>query len=387
MNLVIVCDKKIQKQISKIEFRDHNHSVLTYVNEITGSFADSVNRILPHILVIFNGVKDKDNILIQELERSLEFLPHLRIVYVYGGIDDNFDGIKQSLTSLGIYDILLTSISDIKFEAELLSSIDEGMSEEDLEISIERHEAMSKPVIDETTRNYIDDDTPVDLSKAALDEGYHIDLEHIDLPQEYIGAGSITIAVSSVIVNSAGVVLTAMEMASVLQKAKGNVSLFLRDETYNRFLSFHGIENADSGCTLNKLPIYPLSLYDKHKRRSRFDVVDLTNNGRMTASEKRIFETAEIKIQMCRGTEWDIAILQEYLSSGLPYLKEINYCFYPISQKDFIRFNKSMIMGHCKACRLRTSPSYTSPCDWNRDVYASILSRYTDIGKLLKRRR
>lgn len=40
-----------------------------------------------------------------------------------------------------------------------------------------------------------------------------------------------------------------------------------------------------------------------------------------------------------------------------------------------------MIQGHCKACRLRTSPNYTSPCDWNRDVYADILSRYTSIGK------
>ncbi len=383
--MLIVCEKKLQKQLSKIEFREHNHSVLAYVSEITSGFADIINRNLPHILIIFNGVRDKDNILLQELEQSLRLLPYLRIVYVYGSKDNEFDDIRKKLATLGIYDILLTNIGDMKFEEELLSVIDKGMSAEDLERSVERYEVMSKPVADDTVRNYIDDDTPVDLSKAALDEGYHIDLEQIDLPQEYIGAGSITIAISSVIVNSAGVVLTAMEMAAVLLHANENVSLFLRDETYDRFLEFHGIENADSGCTLNKLPIYPLSLYDKHKRRSRFDVVDLTNNGMMTTGEKRIFETAEIKIQMCRGTEWDIAILQEYLNSGLPYIKEINYCFYPISQKDFLRFNKSMLKGHCKACRLRTSPNYASPCDWNRDVYADILSRYTDIGKLKSR--
>ena len=264
--------------------------------------------------------------------------------------------------------------------------IDKSMNAEDLEKSIEKYESMTKPIGVETIRNYIDDDTPVDLSKSSLNEEYHNEIEQVDIPQEYIGAGNITIAISSVIVNSAGVVLTAMEIATVLKQAKETVSLFLRDETYKRFLAFHNIENANGGFTLNKLPIYPLSLYEQRKRRSRFDVIDLTNNGNMTDRERKIFEKAEIKLQMCRGTEWDIAVLQEYLNSGLPYLKEINYCFYPISQKDFLKYNKSMIQGHCKACRLRTSPNYTSPCDWNRDVYADILSRYTSIGKSKKRR-
>lgn len=386
MNLVIACDRKIQKQLSKFKFQQHNHSVLSYITEVNKSFADTVNRSLPHILVVFKSIKDKDNILFEELERVLKLLPHLRIIYVYGKPDDDFQETKGQLTAIGIYDILLTSLGDIKFKDNLLSVLDKGMSAEDLERSIEQYEAMTKPIQDKTIRNYIDDDTPVDLSKTALNEGYHNDIEQVDLPQEYIGAGSITIAMSSVIVNSAGVVLTAIEIATVLLQAKENVSLFLRDETYRNFLAFHGIDNADNGCTLNKLPIYPLSIYEKHKRRSRFDVVDLTNNGNITDRERRIFESAEIKIQICRGTEWDIAILQKYLNSPLPYLKEINYCFYPISQKDFIRFNKSMIKGHCKACRLRTSPNYTHPCDWNREVYASILSRYTNIGKLKRKR-
>lgn len=387
MNLVIACDKKVQKQLSKIEFRENNYSVLAYINEITNGFSDTVNRKLPHILVVFNGIKDKDNILIEELEQMLKLLPHLRIVYVYGSPDNDFQERKDKLTALGIYDILLKDLSDIKFKDNLLSVLDKGMNAEDLEKSIEQYEAMTKSIEMEAARNYIYDDTFVDLSRNALNEEYqNASVEQIDIPQEYIGAGSITIAVSSVIVNSAGVVLTAIEMATVLLQAKENVSIFLRDETYKRFLAFHGIKNADGGCTLNKLPIYPLSLYEKYKRRSRFDVVDLTNNGNITDRERKIFETAEIKIQMCRGTEWDISMLQEYLNSDLPYLKEINYCFYPISQKDFIRFNKSMIKGHCKACRLRTSPNYIHPCDWNRDVYASILERYTDIKKLKRRR-
>lgn len=386
MNLVIACDKRIQKQVSGFKFKEHNHNVLAYINEIGSNFADRIENNLPHILVIFNGISDKDNVIFGELERMLKLLPHLRIIYVYGKPDVDFEDTKEKLTALGIYDILLTSLGDIKFKDNLLSVLDKGMSAEDLEKSIQQYETMTKPIEVERVHNYIDDNTPVDLSKIALNEAYHNDIEQVDLPQEYIGAGNITVAVSSVIVNSAGVVLTAMEIATVLKQAKETVSLFLRDETYQRFLAFHNIENANGGFTLNKLPIYPLSLYEQRKRRSRFDVIDLTNNGNMTDRERKIFEKAEIKLQMCRGTEWDIAVLQEYLNSGLPYLKEINYCFYPISQKDFLKYNKSMIQGHCKACRLRTSPNYTSPCDWNRDVYADILSRYTSIGKSKKRR-
>lgn len=386
MNLVIACDKKIQKQVSGFEFKEHNHNVLAYINEVGNNLADRIANNLPHILIVFKGIKDKNNILFGELERMLKLLPHLRIIFVYGKTDDNFQETKNKLISLGIYDILLTDLSDIKFKNNLMSVIDKGMDLEDLEKSIEQYEAMTKPIEVETIRNYIDDDTPVDLSKAALNEEYHNGIEQVDIPQEYIGARSITIAVSSVIINSAGVVLTAMEIAIVLKQAKETVSLFLRDETYKRFLEFHNIENADGGFTLDKLPIYPLSMYEQRKRRSRFDVIDLTNNGNIINRERKIFETAEIKLQLCRGTEWDIAVLQEYLSSGLPYIKEINYCFYPISQKDFLKYNKSMIQGHCKACRLRTSPNYTSPCDWNRAVYADILSRYTSIGKSKKRR-
>lgn len=386
MNLVIACDKRIQKQVSGFKFKEHNHNVLAYINEIGSNFADRIENNLPHILVIFNGISDKDNVIFGELERMLKLLPHLRIIYVYGKPDVDFEDTKEKLTALGIYDILLTSLGDIKFKDNLLSVLDKGMSAEDLEKSIQQYETMTKPIEVERVHNYIDDNTPVDLSKIALNEAYHNDIEQVDLPQEYIGAGNITVAVSSVIVNSAGVVLTAMELSIVLLQAKETVSLFLRDETYKRFLAFHNIENADGGFTLNKLPIYPLSLYEKRKHRSHFDVIDLTNNGNMTDRERKIFEKSEIKLQMCRGTEWDIAVLQEYLNSGLPYLKEINYCFYPISQKDFLKYNKSMIQGHCKACRLRTSPNYTSPCDWNRDVYADILSRYTSIGKSKKRR-
>lgn len=220
MNLVIACDKKIQKQVSGFNFKEHNHNVLVYINEVGSNFADRIENNLPHILIVFNGIRDKDNILFRELEHMLKLLPHLRIIFVYGKPDDNFQETKNKLISLGIYDILLTDLSNIRFKNNLMSVIDKSMNAEDLEKSIEQYESMTKPIEVETVRNYIDDDTPVDLSKSSLNEEYHNEIEQVDIPQEYIGEGNITIAISSVIVNSAGVVLTAMEIATVLKQSK-----------------------------------------------------------------------------------------------------------------------------------------------------------------------
>lgn len=162
MNLVIACDKRIQKQVSGFKFKEHNHNVLAYINEIGSNFADRIENNLPHILVIFNGISDKDNVIFGELERMLKLLPHLRIIYVYGKPDVDFEDTKEKLTALGIYDILLTSLGDIKFKDNLLSVLDKGMSAEDLEKSIQQYETMTKPIEVERVHNYIDDNTPVD---------------------------------------------------------------------------------------------------------------------------------------------------------------------------------------------------------------------------------
>ena len=54
----------------------------------------------------------------------------------------------------------------------------------------------------------------------------------------------------------------------------------------------------------------------------------------------------------------------------------------------FLNYDRSyslaMVKGHCKAYRLRTSPNYTNPCEWNRNVYAEILHLYTDVNTTKK---
>ena len=38
---------------------------------------------------------------------------------------------------------------------------------------------------------------------------------------------------------------------------------------------------------------------------------------------EQLFEKADIKVVMCRGTDWDISYLEDYLNLPLPYNKEI----------------------------------------------------------------
>ena len=66
------------------------------------------------------------------------------------------------------------------------------------------------------------------------------------------------------------------------------------------------------------------------------------------------------------------------LNLPLSYIKEINYCFYPISQENYKNYNGAMVQGHCKAFRLCTSSNYTNPCEWNKKVYHDILNLYTE---------
>ena len=220
------------------------------------------------------------------------------------------------------------------------------------------------------------DNTQVKFSNAKITAEYLEDeIAQIDELQEHRNAEHFLIGVSSVY-DSSDVIQTAFEMAIILSQAKQSISLFLPDSVYNRFLKFHEIDvtAAKNGCTVNDLPIYPLSVYAESNVTAKYRIVavlDIT---------EQLFEKADIKIVMCRGTEWDISYLEEYLNLPLPYIKEINYCFYPISQLDFRKFNKAMVQGHCKAYRLDTSPNYANPCQCNRDVYQEILHLYTDVS-------
>ena len=386
MNLVILCDKNTRKYLNRnIDFKEQNYNVLSYENELRPDFDKRVTHILPNILIIFRGYNSRGSELEDIIPKIREKMPELRIIYMYGKIVDEQDFLKVTTMLLKneIYDISIAEIYNQGFKNEFFTLLQTPMDTEAFEELLKnREEHYRNYDISETLQSEVSkviDNTKVNFSRSLLTESFSENsLSQLDELQELSDLEQLNICISSVH-NSSGLIQTSFELATVLSQAKQSVSLFLPDDVYNRFLKFHDIDTASAGngCTVNNLPIYPLSAslknqFAKYRVLAVLDIMD------------EVFENSDIKIVMCRGTEWDISYLEEYLNLPLSYSKEINYCFYPISQPDFIKFNRAMVKGHCKAYRLRTSPNYTNPCEWNRNVYTEILHLYTDVNTTKK---
>ncbi|MDD6490557.1 MAG: hypothetical protein PUG48_12240 [Clostridia bacterium] len=383
MNLVILCAKTVQKYLNRnLDFKENNYSVLSYENELRTDFAKKITHLLPNIVVIFRGYRNRGADLTEEIKKIREKLPNIRIIYIYGKITDEQEFLKatKELVENGIYDISVSDLYEQGFKKDFFDCMKTPMDIDDFKELLQKRAENNKYFeVSETLQTEIAkvvDTTKVKFSNEEVTTEYsENETVQFDELQEWKNAEHFVIGVSSVH-NSSGVIQTAFEMAIILSQAKQSISLFLPDSVYDRFLNFHEIDTTavKNGCTVNNLPIYPLSVYSRENITAKYTITAILD------INDTLFEKADIKIVMCRGTEWDISYLEEYLNLPLSYSKEINYCFYPISQQDFIKFNRAMAKGHCKAYRLRTSPNYTNPCQWNRDVYAEILHLYTDVN-------
>ena len=387
MNLVILCDRNTQKYLARnIDFTENNYAVLSYENELKTDFAKKIITLMPHIVVVFRGYRERGADLIEEILKVKADLPDVRFIYIYGKITDEQEFLAETTRFLdnGIYDISLSELYEQGFKKDFFDLLKMPMDIEDFEFLLQKRAENNRyfEVSDtlQTELAKVVDTTKVKFSKSEITAEYsENETANFDELQEWQNSERYVIGVSSVH-NSSGVIQTAFEMAIILSQAKQSISLFLPDGVYNRFLNFHEIDTnaARNGCTVNALPIYPLSVYGSENTTAQYTITAVLD------IRDTLFEKSDIKIVMCRGTEWDISYLEEYLNLPLPYIKEINYCFYPISQPDFLKFNKAMIQGHCKAYRLRTSPNYTNPCEWNRNVYTEILHLYTDVSTTKK---
>ena len=387
MNLVILCDRNTQKYLARnIDFTENNYAVLSYENELKTDFAKKIITLMPHIVVVFRGYRERGADLIEEILKVKTDLPDVRFIYIYGKITDEQNFLAEITRFLdnGIYDISLSELYEQGFKKDFFDLLKMPMDIEDFEFLLQKRAENNRcfEVSDtlQTELAKVVDTTKVKFSKSEITAEYsENETANFDELQEWQNSERYIIGVSSVH-NSSGVIQTAFEMAITLSQAKQSISLFLPDGVYNRFLNFHEIDTnaARNGFTVNGLPIYPLSVYGSENTTAQYTITAVLD------IRDTLFEKSDIKIVMCRGTEWDISYLEEYLNLPLPYIKEINYCFYPISQPDFLKFNKAMIQGHCKAYRLRTSPNYTNPCEWNRNVYSEILHLYTDVNTTKK---
>ena len=387
MNIVIAADKKYTKI-----FRDSltQHNILGFENELKSNFVSRIaDHYNPHVLIVVNGVRSRKFDFFAALPELRKQCPTMRIIYFFGRLTDETEqsylDVCGKMFPYGYYEIVPYDMYERGFRSKIAEILEKPLTGEDVKklIANRQEEKIHTEILMQNIEKIIDT-TPVSFAKDEVEAGYDdTQVERFDEPQELLTEKQgehITMAIGTISEKQAGCTQTALEIAILLMKSKQSVAVFLEDETYENYISYHGIESAPNGCQVNDLTLFPLSVYKEKKMYVRFAVLDVGYAPIIPEDAAYpFFESAEIKICICSFNEWDISKLADYLNSPLPYIKEINYIFFPVSEKNFVKFQKQMDKGHCKSFRIRNSPDYTEPCEWNVGIYNKILNTYIDL--------
>ena len=387
MNIVIAADKKYTKI-----FRDSltQHNILGFENELKSNFVSRIaDHYNPHVLIVVNGVRSRKFDFFAALPELRKQCPTMRIIYFFGRLTDETEqsylDVCGKMFPYGYYEIVPYDMYERGFRSKIAEILEKPLTGEDVKklIADRQEEKIHTEILMQSIEKIIDT-TPVSFAKDEVEADYDdTQVERFDEPQELLTEKQgehITIAIGTISEKQAGCTQTALEIAILLMKSKQSVAVFLEDETYESYISYHGIESAPNGCQVNDLTLFPLSVYQEKKMYVRFAVLDVGYAPIIPEDAAYpFFESAEIKICICSFNEWDISKLADYLNSPLPYIKEINYIFFPVSEKNFVKFQKQMDKGHCKSFRIRNSPDYTEPCEWNVGIYNKILNTYIDL--------
>ena len=387
MNIVIAADKKYTK-IFKDSLTQHN--ILGFENELKSNFVSRIaDHYNPHVLIVVNGVRSRKFDFFAALPELRKQCPTMRIIYFFGRLTDETEqsylDVCGKMFPYGYYEIVPYDMYERGFRSKIAEILEKPLTGEDVKklIANRQEEKIHTEILMQSIEKIIDT-TPVSFAKDEVEASYDdTQVERFDEPQELLTEKQgehITIAIGTISEKQAGCTQTALEIGILLMKSKQSVAVFLEDETYENYISYHGIESAPSGCQVNDLTLFPLSVYKEKKMYVRFAVLDVGYAPIIPEDAAYpFFESAEIKICICSFNEWDISKLADYLNSPLPYIKEINYIFFPVSEKNFVKFQKQMDKGHCKSFRIRNSPDYTEPCEWNVGIYNKILNTYIDL--------
>ena len=387
MNIVIAADKKYTK-IFKDSLTQHN--ILGFENELKSNFVSRIaDHYNPHVLIVVNGVRSRKFDFFAALPELRKQCPTMRIIYFFGRLTDETEqsylDVCGKMFPYGYYEIVPYDMYERGFRSKIAEILEKPLTGEDVKklIADRQEEKIHTEILMQSIEKIIDT-TPVSFAKDEVEADYDdTQVERFDEPQELLTEKQgehITMAIGTISEKQAGCTQTALEIAILLMKSKQSVAVFLEDETYESYISYHGIESAPNGCQVNDLTLFPLSVYQEKKMYVRFAVLDVGYAPIIPEDAAYpFFESAEIKICICSFNEWDISKLADYLNSPLPYIKEINYIFFPVSEKNFVKFQKQMDKGHCKSFRIRNSPDYTEPCEWNVGIYNKILNTYIDL--------
>lgn len=387
MNIVIAADKKYTK-IFKDSLTQHN--ILGFENELKSNFVSRIaDHYNPHVLIVVSGVRSRKFDFFAALPELRKQCPTMRIIYFFGRLTDETEqsylDVCGKMFPYGYYEIVPYDMYERGFRSKIAEILEKPLTGEDVKklIADRQEEKIHTEILMQSIEKIIDT-TPVSFAKDEVEADYDdTQVERFDEPQELLTEKQgehITIAIGTISEKQAGCTQTALEIGILLMKSKQSVAVFLEDETYESYISYHGIESAPNGCQVNDLTLFPLSVYKEKKMYVRFAVLDVGYAPIIPEDAAYpFFESAEIKICICSFNEWDISKLADYLNSPLPYIKEINYIFFPVSEKNFVKFQKQMDKGHCKSFRIRNSPDYTEPCEWNVGMYNKILNTYIDL--------
>lgn len=385
MNLLLVCNRTVRKPFEDMLKTVNDCTLLGTETAIRHNFSDIIcNKYNPHIVMLVRGVIVSQKADLKKIIPEIRAKrPSIRFIYVYGDISDQgeFEKTYSFLTENNIFDIVVGQKTDAEF-AEIIAN---PMSREQLELSISaENTAEEQPeIVEEIEEKQTEqvEKIPVTISSLTAQQDFDImTVVNIVENNEATEIKNISIGVTELLHHN-GCTHTAFEIVSMLNAKKKSACIVIFDnETYRNLAKFHGLVGdklLENGFKLKNLNIYPPEKLAEVSEQYNYIVCDI---GYLKDDLKPVFSEMHIKIMLCSSAEWDIDFLLKYINfSSDGYIRDINYCFYPISQAKFIQYNKQMLKGNCRAYRLRTSVDWLSPCTENQNVYISILKKYTNI--------
>jgi hypothetical protein len=311
---------------------------------------------------------------------------NLRVIFIYGEIDDNFEETYNELVELQIYDIILTfEIDDVfpKIAAEPMTkaTLDESIAEAKAEAEDE-----SDLLKSQSREHYIYD---VQNNIALRLDSVTVHSDNFDMltvqkivetEPDKVSLSCITIAFTA-LQHHIGCTHLSFELATYLWQQHKKVCVVICDrETYLNMIEYYKVPSycEKEGFLLQgKINVFPFEKYEQVRQKFNYVIGDF---GLIRVHQRHEFENSAIKIMLCSAADWDLSVATDFINnSNLPYIKEVNYFFYPINQAVFVGFNKQMLRWGLKAYRIQTSPGCFSPCVENRHVFAEILKKYTNI--------
>ena len=315
MNIVIAADKKYTK-IFKDSLTQHN--ILGFENELKSNFVSRIaDHYNPHVLIVVNGVRSRKFDFFAALPELRKQCPTMRIIYFFGRLTDETEqsylDVCGKMFPYGYYEIVPYDMYERGFRSKIAEILEKPLTGEDVKklIADRQEEKIHTEILMQSIEKIIDT-TPVSFAKDEVEADYDdTQVERFDEPQELLTEKQgehITMAIGTISEKQAGCTQTALEIAILLMKSKQSVAVFLEDETYESYISYHGIESAPNGCQVNDLTLFPLSVYQEKKMYVRFAVLDVGYAPIIPEDAAYpFFESAEIKICIYSFNEWDIS--------------------------------------------------------------------------------